>query len=108
MTLVGFVPDLGSTPKVGVFIFRDPRELRVAVLRFDDLGDPKVNEVSKGPSTDLRLKNLAFLCFSFAFPLLFLAFPLLFLCFSCFSFPFASRPRLENVGFTGARPPRNY
>ena len=81
MTLVGFVPDLGSTPKVGVFIFRDPRDLRVAALRFDDLGDPKVNGVSKGPSADLRLKNLAFLCFSSAFPLLFFAFPLLFLAF---------------------------
>ena len=52
MTLVGFVPDLGSTPKVGVFIFRDPRDLRVAALRFDDLGDPKVNGVSKGLSAD--------------------------------------------------------
>ena len=58
MTLVDFVPHLGSTPKVGVFIFRDPRELRVAVLRFDDLGDPKVNGVSKGPSADLRLKKV--------------------------------------------------
>ena len=57
MTLVGFVPDLGSTPKVGVFIFRDPRDLRVAALRFDDLGDPKVNGVSKGPSADLRAKE---------------------------------------------------
>ena len=56
--LVCAVLDIDSNPKVGVYGFRSPGDLRAAALQFDHLCHAKVNGVSKGPLADLRLKKV--------------------------------------------------